>query len=118
MTPAEHNETQQPTLKAFLDNELSLWRRFAVRLHLARCASCREELRTMQQIGTELRGQTTIDPLDPGLRSRILAAVREMTPEPTPPVQTRQPVLIGRSGIRRTAPGRRFCLTPSVLSSI
>ncbi|MCW3055969.1 MAG: hypothetical protein JWN14_5139, partial [Chthonomonadales bacterium] len=40
MTPAEHNQAQQPNLKAYLDNELPLWRQFAVRLHLARCASC------------------------------------------------------------------------------
>ncbi len=93
MTPAEHNQTQQPNLKAYLDNELPLWRRFAVRLHLARCASCQEEMRAMQQIGQELRGQT-IDPLDPGLRSRILATVREMTPEPVSPVRSRRPVLI------------------------
>jgi len=93
MTPAEHNQTQQPNLKAYLDNELPLWRRFAVRLHLARCASCQEEMRAMQQIGQELRGQT-IDPLDPGLRSRILATVREMTPEPASPVPSRRPALV------------------------
>ncbi|MCW3095581.1 MAG: hypothetical protein JWL77_1199 [Chthonomonadaceae bacterium] len=48
----------------------------------------------MQQIGNELRGQTTIDPLDPGLRSRILATVREMTPEPAARAHPRRPVLI------------------------
>jgi len=93
MTPAEHNQTQQPNLKAYLDNELPLWRRFAVRLHLARCASCQEEMRAMQQIGQELRGQT-IDPLDPVLRSRILATVREMTPEPVSSVPSRRPALL------------------------
>ena len=93
MTPAEHNQTQQPNLKAFLDKELPLWRRFAVRLHLARCASCQEEMRVMQQIGQELRGQT-IDPLDPGLRSRILATVREMTPERVASVPSRRPALV------------------------
>ncbi|MCW3053800.1 MAG: hypothetical protein JWN14_2970 [Chthonomonadales bacterium] len=47
----------------------------------------------MQQIGQELRGQT-IDPLDPGLRSRILATVREMTPGPAAPVPSRRPALV------------------------
>lgn len=47
----------------------------------------------MQQIGKELRGQT-IDPLDPGLRSRILATVREITPGPAAPAPSRRPVLI------------------------
>ncbi len=93
MKPAEHNENQQPNLKAFLDNELPLWRRFAVRLHLTRCPACQEEMRAMQQIGTELRGQS-IDPLDPGLRARILATVREMPPEPIKSEPARKPVLI------------------------
>jgi anti-sigma factor RsiW len=94
MTPSEHDQARQPDLKAFLDNELPPWRRLAVRLHLARCASCREEMQAMQQTGNELRGQTTIDPLDPGLRSRILATVREMTPEPAAPAHPRRPVLM------------------------
>jgi hypothetical protein len=94
MTPAEHNAARQPMLKAFLDHEIPPWRRLAVRLHLARCTSCREEIRAMQQIGEELRGQQPVDPLDPGLRSRILATVRDLTPGPTRPVQARRPVLI------------------------
>ena len=95
MTPAEHARTQQPTLKSFVDNELPPWKQFAMQLHLARCAACREEMRAMQQIGEELRGQA-LDPLDPRLRSRILATVREMTPETVPslPPQARRPPLV------------------------
>lgn len=49
----------------------------------------------MQQIGKELRGQR-LDPLDPVLRSRILATVREMKPDPvTPtPAPSRRPLLL------------------------
>ena len=93
MTPTEHNTAQQPRLKAFLDRELSAWRRLAVRLHLTRCAACREEMQAMQQIGEELRAQT-VDPLDTNLRSRILATVRDMTPLAAPPVQARRPALV------------------------
>lgn len=93
MTTARHDPPHLPMLKALLDHEIPLWRQFTVRLHLVRCASCREEMRAMQQIGEELRART-IDPLDPGLRSRILATVQEMSPEPALPVQTRRPAWI------------------------
>ena len=47
----------------------------------------------MQQIGNELRGQA-IDPLDAELRSRILATVREITPESVPLRRLRRPALV------------------------
>jgi anti-sigma factor RsiW len=97
MTPTRHSQSRQPMLKSFLDRELPLWRQLAVRLHLARCASCREDLRAMRQIGDELRGQA-IDPLDPKLKTRILASVQEITPVPTPPMHIRRPVLIWVGG--------------------
>ena len=52
----------------------------------------------MQQIGKELRGQTAIDPLDTALRARILATVREMTPQPTAPVHSWRPALAWGGG--------------------
>jgi hypothetical protein len=97
MTPTRHSQSQQPTLKAFLDRELLPWQQLAVRLHLARCVSCREDLQAMRQIGDKLRGQE-IDPLDPKLRTRILASVQEMTPLPSPPIHIRRHVLIWVGG--------------------
>ena len=49
------NDVYQDDLKAYLDKELPLFRRLAVREHLTRCASCREEITQMTQMTTELR---------------------------------------------------------------
>lgn len=67
-------ETRQAELKAYQDGELPLWKRLEVRLHLARCAVCREELKAMQEVSEKLR-HSEDGGLDPALRARILASV-------------------------------------------
>lgn len=66
-------KTVRDDLKAYLDGQLPPASRLAVRLHLARCASCRKEMKAMEQIGKELREGA--GKLDAGLRARILASV-------------------------------------------
>lgn len=63
-------------LKALVDNELPISRRWAVERHVVRCGNCREEVASMRQIAEGLRVQTP-EPLDPALRARILAAIPE-----------------------------------------
>ncbi len=62
-------------LKAYLDGELPLRRRATIRLHVARCRACREEVEAMEQIGNELR-LGDAGGLDAGLRERILDAAQ------------------------------------------
>ena len=72
----------QDDLKAYADGELSWPRRLAVRRHLTRCASCREEIAQMTQIAEDLRASETADALDPALRAKILG----IAPDPDNPV--------------------------------
>ena len=65
----------QDDLKAYLDGELSWSRRLAVRRHLTRCASCREEISQMTQIAEDLRTSEQDAALEPALRAKILNAV-------------------------------------------
>jgi len=67
----EHSPFQDD-LKAYADGELPLPRRLAVRLHLTRCASCREEMTQMTQIAEDLRASEPDAALDPTLRAKIL----------------------------------------------
>jgi len=67
----------QDDLKAYADSELAWPRRLAVRRHLTRCASCREELIQMTHIAEDLRVSDPADALDPALRAKILGAVAE-----------------------------------------
>ncbi len=62
----------QDDLKAYADGELSWPLRLAVRRHLTRCASCREELTQMTQIAEDLRASEPEGALDPALRAKIL----------------------------------------------
>lgn len=57
-------------LKAFLDGELPIMRRFQVRRHLNHCPACREGIRIMQTIQEELKEETA--PLEADLRAKIL----------------------------------------------
>jgi len=96
----------QDDLKAYADGELPLPRRLAVRRHLTRCASCREEIAQMTQISEDLRASEPADALDPALRAKILGMA---PPAPNPggageepgPESTRARVL------RPTPPGLR-----------
>src|SRR5207245_724313 len=48
---------------------------------VSRCASCREEMREMEQIGKDLRAGDTAA-FDPALKARILAGMPSGTPDP------------------------------------
>ena len=99
----------QDDLKAYADGELLLPRRFAVRRHLTRCASCREEIAQMTQISEDLRASEPADALDPALRAKILGmAEEEPTPaRSSPPLPEREGKEVGptTSPLRPPAPG-------------
>lgn len=58
-------------LKAYLDGELTLLRRFKVRRHLQKCPQCREEIQLMQSLSEEIKVEDAA-PLDVDLRAKIL----------------------------------------------
>ncbi len=64
----------QDDLKAYADGELSWLRRNAVRRHLTRCASCREEIANMTQMTEDLHAAEPGDALPPSLREKLLTA--------------------------------------------
>ncbi len=72
-------ETLQNDLKAYVDGQLPLPQRLAVRWHVGQCAACRAEINAMEQIGKDLRAN---DPNQwtPDLRAKILAGVSETAP--------------------------------------
>jgi hypothetical protein len=67
-------------LKALVDGELPIARRWVVERHVAACEPCRDEVAAMRQIGDGLRLQP-LEPLDAALRARILAAIPDRAPE-------------------------------------
>jgi acetolactate synthase regulatory subunit len=72
-------------LKAWADRELFGPRRFLLRRHLARCASCRDEIQEMTQITEGLRaGEPSDAPLGAALRDKILS-------DAPPPESVRRP---------------------------
>jgi hypothetical protein len=73
-------ERVQNDLKAYQDGQLPPVPRLAVRWHLTRCASCREEITHMEQISKELRTEDA-GTLEPALRARILASIPDGAPE-------------------------------------
>jgi anti-sigma factor RsiW len=73
-------EKVQNDLKAYQDGQLPPAPRLAVRWHLARCASCREEITHMENISKELRAEDA-GILEPALRARILASIPDGVPE-------------------------------------
>lgn len=66
-------------LKAYLDGELSLLRRWQVHWHLSRCAECREESKWLNRLGEDMRDLERAHPR-PELRQRILANLPETPP--------------------------------------
>src|SRR5258705_7823414 len=63
-------------LKAFVDGELPILRRAAVRAHVSHCPACREEVKVMEQMSNELKaGDIAALPAD--LRDRLISAAPE-----------------------------------------
>lgn len=73
-------ETIREDLKAYLDGELPFARRGVLRLHLLRCAACREEKHAMEQLGNEIRAGET-GGLDTALRAKLIAGIPGDLPE-------------------------------------
>jgi len=87
-------------LKALADGELGLWSRLGIALHLARCASCREEVAEMETVSEALRDDNQTG-MSEDLRERLLAAASNtrLDGEPVtawaPPVWRRPTVWVG-----------------------
>lgn len=73
--------TRQESLKAYLDGEVSLSQRLALRLHLFRCESCRKEISEMQRISVQIKKSDS--PLPSALRDRILNSVSYQEVKPS-----------------------------------
>src|SRR5688572_512552 len=94
-------ESISEELKAFLDGEVPLDRRVAIGLHLARCASCREEITAMESISRDLMADEP-NGFDATLRKRLLDSApmtddgRRMTDDlgPQAPLWQRRPIQI------------------------
>src|SRR5438067_561928 len=69
-------ETQFEELKAFVDGELPIIRRAAVRAHVSHCPACREEVQVMEQMSSELKAGD-IAGLPADLRDRLISAAPE-----------------------------------------
>lgn len=82
--------------KAFLDGELPFLRRLQMRRHLQSCPQCREEIRIMQTIETELQSEESA-PLQADLRAKILNQVPVEAPQAAPqmPLRTRSQIGFG-----------------------
>ncbi len=77
-------------LKAYLDGELSGPFRWLTERHVARCASCRDEMRRLEHLGRQVQ---MLDQALPGshLRARILASLPAAPPANAPAVSRLQP---------------------------
>ena len=76
-------DTLRDNLKAYLDGELPVTERLALRLHLSRCPACRKEAELMEHISNELHeGDAGI--LEAGLRNRLLGNLPDNLAEPAP----------------------------------
>src|SRR2546423_11644314 len=75
-------EALQAYIKAYGDGELGIVRRLAVRLHLARCRTCREEMTAMEDMTSNLRAGDT-GGLPAELRAKILTGSTPELPDGT-----------------------------------
>src|SRR5258706_12147642 len=77
-------ETPFEELKAFVDGELPMLRRAAIRAHVSHCPACREEVKVMEQMSNELKmGDVAALPAD--LRDRLISAAPEGAAADVPP---------------------------------
>jgi Flp pilus assembly pilin Flp len=70
-TPLTPCDRFDDDLKPYLDGELPFARSLQVRVHLARCPQCQEELKLMQTIENEVKNEE-LAPLETSLRAKIL----------------------------------------------
>src|SRR5258708_26573976 len=83
-------------LKAFVDGELPILRRAAIRAHVSHCPACREEVKVMEQMSNELKaGDIAALPAD--LRDRLISVAPEgaaADSEPETPLWRRRPMQV------------------------
>jgi anti-sigma factor RsiW len=104
----EHARASLPLL---LDRELSLWRRWWLRRHLATCASCAAELEKQQCMQTAFRQQITYHRAPPALAARIVADLpRESVPPSARPWFRWPAVTLGGSGLAGALAGAALVL--------
>ena len=110
-------EALQNDLKAYQDGELSPVARLTMRLHVARCVSCREELNLMENISNEMK-LGDAGSFDEVLRNRILSGIPDSPPEiieaeETKKQKNKRPVMIfGATSVALLA---WFVLSPIVM---
>jgi len=104
----EHARASLPLL---LDRELSFWRRWRLRRHLAACVSCAAELEKQQAMQGAFRQQITYHRAPPALAARIVANLpRESVPPSVRPWFRRPEVTLGGSGLAGALAGAALVL--------
>lgn len=104
MKTPQNSSHPQNDLKAYLDGELPLLRRWKVQFHLRQCSTCREEVQTMTQISHDLQADESTKSLSPQLRERILENLPAARPaERQTPTKSKIPPQIWNYGLA-------FCL--------
>jgi len=86
------HEQYQNDLKAYIDNELPLLRRLAMRRHVDGCRACREELMQMAQVTEELRADEATESASTGIDSALRARIIEGVPPTADAQRTREPL--------------------------
>jgi anti-sigma factor RsiW len=104
----EHDRASLPLL---LDRELSFWRRWRLRRHLAACPSCAAELEKQQAMQAAFRERITYHRAPPSLAARIVADLPPETVPPTARPWFRLPaVTLGGSGLAGALAGAALVL--------
>ena len=66
-------ERWEPLYSAFLDGELAMLDRDALREHLTTCSGCREEIESLEELSREFSGGPAALDTDPGFIARFRA---------------------------------------------
>jgi anti-sigma factor RsiW len=104
----EHARASLPLL---LDGELSFWRRWRLRRHLAACVSCAAELEKQQAMQAAFREQIAYHRAPPALAARIVASLpRESVPRSVRPWFRRPAVTLGSTGLAGALAGAALVL--------
>jgi anti-sigma factor RsiW len=87
-----------PCIEAFADGELSVWRRMAIRRHLATCAACAARFLDARSLQARIRAEAPRFAAPDSLRAKVMA-MPGGSPAPAaaryPPVQRWQWVAVG-----------------------
>jgi len=104
-------EQARASLPLLLDRELSLWRRWRLRRHLAACQSCAAELEKQQAMQAAFHEQITYHRAPPALAARIVADLpRETVPPAVRPWFKLPAMTLGGSGLAGALAGAALVL--------